>query len=171
MSVITVGVDVSAAKAAIARRLQKLLAVPVAVAETAREAEMRLQMLTPRSKEADPHMADMWKATISLGGTSGKAPTAVIDHPFNVEGATHPRTGAEMNDGKRSVLTDLEYGTTPHIIEPKQPGGMLRFKGIGGAMVSTKLVHHPGTRPRAMVRTVRDETARAFRARMMELLK
>jgi hypothetical protein len=36
-------------------------------------------------------------------------------------------------------------GTKPHIIVPKSPAGILRFRTRTGATVFTKLVHHPGT--------------------------
>jgi hypothetical protein len=50
------------------------------------------------------------------------------------------------------VGSDLEYaymhheGTRPHVILP-QPGGTLRFRGRGGAIVHTTRIDHPGTRP------------------------
>lgn len=36
-------------------------------------------------------------------------------------------------------------GTRPHVIRPRSPGGVLAFK-IGGQMVFTKRVNHPGTK-------------------------
>ena len=36
-------------------------------------------------------------------------------------------------------------GTKPHLITPKSPAGILRFKTRTGATVFTKLVHPPGT--------------------------
>lgn len=36
-------------------------------------------------------------------------------------------------------------GTKPHDIRPRKPGGYLRFE-IGGDVIYTKLVHHPGTK-------------------------
>lgn len=38
---------------------------------------------------------------------------------------------------------DVEFGTKPHVIRAK-PGGVLAFK-VGGKMVFTKEVNHPGT--------------------------
>lgn len=37
-------------------------------------------------------------------------------------------------------------GTRPHLIKPKNPGGVLRFQ-TRGQLVITHLVRHPGTRP------------------------
>lgn len=37
-------------------------------------------------------------------------------------------------------------GTKPHEIRPRRPGGVLRFE-IGGEVIFTKVVHHPGTKP------------------------
>lgn len=39
----------------------------------------------------------------------------------------------------------VEYGTRPHDIRPRRRK-VLRFS-VGGRVVFTKLVHHPGTRP------------------------
>lgn len=43
---------------------------------------------------------------------------------------------------------DVHNGTRPHEIRPRDPAGFLRFTGADGGIVYTKLVHHPGTRPR-----------------------
>jgi len=45
----------------------------------------------------------------------------------------------------------VEFGTHAHIIEPKNPGGVLAFK-MNGVMVYTKKVHHPGTKAQPYVR-------------------
>jgi len=45
----------------------------------------------------------------------------------------------------------VEFGTRPHDIRPKKPGGVLVFT-VGGTKVYTKLVHHPGTHPHPYVR-------------------
>ncbi|KUN37671.1 hypothetical protein AQJ30_15415 [Streptomyces longwoodensis] len=37
-------------------------------------------------------------------------------------------------------------GTRPHLIRPRRRGGVLRFE-VGGDVVYTRLVRHPGTRP------------------------
>ncbi len=37
-------------------------------------------------------------------------------------------------------------GTRPHIITPKEPGGVLVFSK-GSRVVRTRVVHHPGTKP------------------------
>ena len=44
----------------------------------------------------------------------------------------------------------VEFGTKPHEIRPKKPGGVLVFT-INGTKVFTKLVHHPGTQPHPYV--------------------
>lgn len=43
---------------------------------------------------------------------------------------------------------DVHDGTGPHRIEPRDPGGVLRFTGADGGIVYAKYVNHPGTRPR-----------------------
>lgn len=46
----------------------------------------------------------------------------------------------------RKVATFLEYGTKPHVIMPKKPGGRLVFRK-GGQLIFARKVNHPGTRP------------------------
>lgn len=59
-------------------------------------------------------------------------------------------------DGKNKVIAnaeysaDLEYGTKPHVIEPKTAKA-LHFK-TDGQDVFTKRVNHPGTKPLAIMR-------------------
>lgn len=37
-------------------------------------------------------------------------------------------------------------GTRPHRIQPRRPGGVLRFT-VGGKVVYARFVNHPGTKP------------------------
>ena len=59
-------------------------------------------------------------------------------------------------DGKNSVIAnadysaDLEYGTKPHVIEPKTAKA-LHFKS-DGQDVFAKKVNHPGTKPNPVMR-------------------
>jgi hypothetical protein len=41
----------------------------------------------------------------------------------------------------------IDGGAGPHVIRPKRPGGMLRFRARDGRWVSTRKVNHPGNRP------------------------
>jgi HK97 gp10 family phage protein len=45
----------------------------------------------------------------------------------------------------------VEFGTQPHEIKPKKPGGVLVFK-VGATTVFTKRVRHPGTKAQPYVR-------------------
>lgn len=46
----------------------------------------------------------------------------------------------------------VEYGTRPHIIEPKKPGGVLHWVDPGsGEDVFARRVHHPGTAGQHMI--------------------
>ncbi|HSE07713.1 MAG TPA: hypothetical protein VLB29_03520 [Nocardioidaceae bacterium] len=45
----------------------------------------------------------------------------------------------------------VTYGTRPHRIEPRRPGGVLRFM-VGGQVVYARFVNHPGTRPDPFLR-------------------
>lgn len=74
----------------------------------------------------------------------------------------HPgRTGEGLiweikNEGREEIVRYLEFGTRPHIIVPKDPGGVLAFE-VDGKMVFAKNVFHPGTKPLGFVRlTQRD---------------
>ena len=59
-------------------------------------------------------------------------------------------------DGRNKVIAnasysaDIEYGTKPHVIEPKTAKA-LHFKSAGKD-VFTKRVNHPGTKPLAIMR-------------------
>lgn len=43
------------------------------------------------------------------------------------------------------------YGTRPHRIEPRRPGGVLRFM-VDGRVVYARYVNHPGTKPNNWLR-------------------
>lgn len=45
----------------------------------------------------------------------------------------------------------VEFGTRPHVIKPKEPGGALQFGGQ-----TTRSVQHPGTRARPFMRPAAD---------------
>ena len=47
---------------------------------------------------------------------------------------------------------DVEFGTNPHIIKPKNRKA-LKFE-VNGETIFTKEVHHPGTRPSPFLRPV-----------------
>lgn len=51
---------------------------------------------------------------------------------------------------------DVEHGTGPHIIRPKDVGGMLAFT-IGGHLVFASEVHHPGTAPQPFMGPAADK--------------
>jgi len=75
--------------------------------------------------------------------------------------------------GDRGIVgTNLDYakpvheGSKPHIIRPKA-AKMLRFQTAGGAVVYTKMVRHPGTRPNPFLKNAmqdgRGDTQRYLR--------
>lgn len=45
----------------------------------------------------------------------------------------------------------IEHGSRPHVIRPRDPNGFLMFT-INGKKIVTREVHHPGTRPRHILR-------------------
>ncbi len=60
--------------------------------------------------------------------------------------------GAENWTATARLVNDTDYalavhnGTPPHVIRPRNPGGVLRFE-TGGQTVYATHVNHPGTRP------------------------
>jgi hypothetical protein len=59
-------------------------------------------------------------------------------------------------DGKEDIVTFLEFGTKPHVIEPKNEDGVLVFE-IEGETIFAKKVFHPGTKPLGFVRMTQDD--------------
>ena len=59
-------------------------------------------------------------------------------------------------EGHEDIVTFLEFGTAPHVITPKNPGGVLVFE-VGGETVFARIVHHPGTKPLGIVRITQGE--------------
>lgn len=81
---------------------------------------------------------DPMEATMSAGGVGSKAPYAKY----------------------------VEYGTAPHQILPRKPGGVLAWKAnswnvfgveLGGGWVFAKKVNHPGTWERPFMRSTLEE--------------
>lgn len=60
------------------------------------------------------------------------------------------------------VAPHVEWDTAPHLIAPKQPGGVLRYWDRAGGTVFATLVHHPGTRGVHMMATALAEVAVAW---------
>lgn len=110
----------------------------------------RLKRTTPRSSGGGPHLADGWALTIAR-----LAPGALSVIVHN----TDPRADAKIptTSGATTLLRILEYGSRPHEITPKKPGGVLVFTARGGEVVFSKRVFHPGTRPYGMVAAARAE--------------
>ncbi len=173
---------VAGPKAKLAEGIARLLAVPVAVVETAAFAEQRLKELTPRSDEGSPHAADLWQASADVttqttaavpqGRTASGRYTAataakssgwrmVVSNPLAEPGATHPRTGQPTNDGDWNLVAGMELGTRPH--GPKH-GKVMTFMGRDGHLVSIKW------RPHHMIRQTRKEAGEFFRNRIREIL-
>ena len=116
-------------------------------------AVQRLKELTPRSELDGDHIADGWRAdesdvgdsfTIQIHNTSPKA----TEKLHLADGSTTDYT----------LLEILEYGSKAHEIRPVN-GKTLHFTAANGADVHTQLVHHPGTKPYAMVAITEAEVA------------
>lgn len=127
----------------------------------------RVRALTPENTGAT---ARGWILRVIGGRGKGQGVTlAVVTHPFNQVGAKHPVTGAVVNDGTHNLLESLEFGTRPHVIVPKEPGGFLRFV-VDGNVVYTKRVDHPGTRAYAMTRIAAVEAEQLAAAGLQTIL-
>jgi hypothetical protein len=59
-------------------------------------------------------------------------------------------------DGKEDIVGYLEFGTEPHVIVPKNPGGVLVFEWNGKTWFVTRVMH-PGTKPLGIVRITQQE--------------
>lgn len=57
------------------------------------------------------------------------------------------------------VAPYVEWDTEPHLIVPKEPGGVLRFWDREGALQFARSVHHPGTRGQHMMAKALAEVA------------
>jgi len=112
------------------------------------KATRRAKALTPRSELGGLHLADGWRLVEETSGV------------FVIE--NQDPKGSELlplKDGREtSLLEILEYGSRPHEIVPKRPGGLLRFI-VGGEVVYTRHVDHPGTRPYAIIGITSTEAA------------
>lgn len=89
---------------------------------------------------------------------------AIEEAGFEIEGTAKQNAPVDSGyyrnnikfDGKNQVIAnadysaDLEYGTKPHVIEPKTAKA-LHFKS-DGQDVFAKRVNHPGTKPLAIMR-------------------
>lgn len=63
-----------------------------------------------------------------------------------------------------TIGSDVSYaamvndGTSPHVIRPRRPGGVLRFQ-VGGRVVYARVVNHPGTRAQPFLDKALQEVA------------
>ena len=71
----------------------------------------------------------------------------------------------EVGTSLIGLVEDLEKGTAPHLILPKN-SDVLRFE-IGGQEVFATQVHHPGTRPNPFL----DDVARSIHNAVIEILE
>lgn len=62
------------------------------------------------------------------------------------------------------VAPFVEWDCAPHLILPRKPGGVLRFRNRFGDVIFAKVVHHPGTRGAHMMATAIAEVAASWEA-------
>lgn len=143
----------------------------------AKQVEADLKVTTPRSNEGNQlfdlvdqafgssadHVADGWTTRVVAAN-----PTRLAVEVYN----GNPRFYEPLKAGSGTTTLGeiLEYGSAPHTIEPKNPGGLLVFFWpVVGHVVRFKKVNHPGTRAYGMmahaaevgIRTVDATLARA----------
>lgn len=113
-----------------------------------------LKKLIETLKKFPPEMNDKLDRQVELSA-GDIVRDAQVNCPVDI-GDLRQSIGAEkIDDMTYRVATNMtkeapygpyvEYGTGPHVIRPKKPGGTLRFK-INGDWVFAKEVNHPGTR-------------------------
>jgi HK97 gp10 family phage protein len=111
-----------------------------ALRRTAQESQITTQQVLVQS--ANHILAEMEALVpVDTGNLRGSLGIRVSSHTVTIG----PNTNVAPYAGF------VEFGTKPHIIRPKSPGGVLAFK-IGGRQVFAKMVHHPGTKPQPYVR-------------------
>jgi len=66
------------------------------------------------------------------------------------------------------TATRGEFGGSTYEIRPRKPGGYLRFQ-VGGRVVYTKLVHHPGVPPHPYMRPAVERIVTPFGQSLAEL--
>lgn len=86
--------------------------------------------------------------TGNLGRTIGEGHIGTAG-PYSTSGSIH---------AKADYALFVHEPTRPHLIRPKNPGGVLRFQ-VGGRTVFARLVHHPGTKGRPFLRNAAIRTA------------
>lgn len=117
-----------------------------AVANIGLATAKKAKDLTPRSPGSGPHIGDGWtaEATTVPGGISVRV--------YNAD----PRATAKLvlADGRRTsytLLDILEHGSSPHLISPVHGPYLVFLWRKAGKVVRARSVHHPGTRPYAMI--------------------
>jgi hypothetical protein len=93
-----------------------------------------LKELTPRSAEGNNHLADQYRR-LGKKDSGGWLREVLL---YNIA-------------GKGDLLKYLEFGTKPHIIR----GNPILHFFIGSEEIFCTIVHHPGTKPYAMIATTR----------------
>lgn len=93
--------------------------------------------------EAKTNAPNYWKDRASSAGARGSIHHGVEADPTSKSFALYLAHGQKHGQY-------LEEGTDPHTIEPKNKPH-LHFKASNGNWVRTKLVRHPGTKPRPLL--------------------
>jgi HK97 gp10 family phage protein len=86
-----------------------------------------------------------------LAEMEARAPvdTGTLRHSLGIRVHTN-RVEIGPNLNQAPYAGYVEFGTKPHVIRPKKPGGVLVFT-VGGTKVFAKKVNHPGTKPQPYV--------------------
>lgn len=141
--------------------------------DTAAAVETDLKRTTPRSQtdvedlvgqafgeSSRDHVADGWTRQTDVATRERLEITVYNKNPrFN--------DPIKAGSGTTTLGEILEYGSRPHVIEPKNPGGFLVFYWpVVGHIVRFKKVNHPGTRPYGMMISAVEQGARGVAATM-----
>lgn len=127
------------------------------------KARKTVAKATPRSKgmgsQRGKHLADGWVLFKIGGGGKDRIPVLVVVYnKFTHDVIMGKKPSALLRTAKGgtknyTLLEVMEYGSPAHVIKPVK-AKVLKFE-VGGKVVYTKKVHHPGTRPYGMVRVAK----------------
>lgn len=108
--------------------------IAVFMEEAAKKAEEVVRAYTPATSKGSTPIRDLW------------------DMQYSSDGVIHEYTIRNLYPNQ-DIIWYFEEGTRPHVIRPKEAGGVLHWTDERtGDEIFSKIVRHPGTRAWGMVK-------------------